>query len=53
MAHHVQFGEFLPDAIVQDVSDQELERIRDLVDPQAEFFEDVQFQVPNFGRSGR
>jgi hypothetical protein len=45
-AGHVQFGSFLPDAVVQDVSDQDLEAIRKIVDPQAEFFEDVQFYLP-------
>jgi len=50
VADHVQFGELLPDVIVQDVSDQELEKIRGIVDPRAELFEDIQFRVPNLGR---
>ena len=42
---HICFGEFLPDVVVQDVSDEELETIKRMADPQAKFFEDIQFHV--------
>jgi len=51
VADHVHFGEFLPDAVVDGVSDQDLEMIKRLADPGTEFFEDVQFEVPTFGRT--
>jgi hypothetical protein len=46
----VQFGELLPDVVVQDVSEEDLETIRRIADPQAKFFEDVQFHVPDLAR---
>jgi hypothetical protein len=42
---HIHFGELLPDVVVQDVSDEELVTIKRMVDPQARFFEDIQFQA--------
>lgn len=53
VAGHVQFGELLPDAIVQDVSDQDLEKIKSIADPHAEFFDDIRFEVPTFSRPPR
>lgn len=47
---HVQFGDFLPDVVIQDVSDEDLETIRRIADPGAKFFEDIQFHVPDLGR---
>ena len=42
---HIHFGEILPDVVVQDVSDEEMETLKKMADSQAKLFEDVQFQV--------
>jgi hypothetical protein len=42
---HIHFGELLPDVVVQDVSDEELETLKKMADPQAKLFEDIQFHV--------
>lgn len=47
----LHFGEFLPDVIVQDISDQEADRLRSLAGPRARFFEDIQFEVQKPSRS--
>jgi len=50
---YLHFGEFLPDVIAQDVSDQDVERLRALAGPRARFFEDIQFEVQEPSRSSR
>ncbi|HET9209387.1 MAG TPA: hypothetical protein VFR03_03265 [Thermoanaerobaculia bacterium] len=42
---HLHFGEVLPDVVVQDISDEDLETIKRMADPHAKFFEDIQFHV--------
>jgi hypothetical protein len=41
----VELGEFLPDAIVKDVSDQALNEIKRIADPRARFIEDFQHDL--------
>jgi hypothetical protein len=41
----VEFGEFLPDAIVRDISDQALMEIKRIADPQTRFIEDFQHDL--------
>lgn len=41
----IVYGQFTPDVIVTNVSDATLARIRRLAHPQAQFFEDIQFEI--------
>ena len=41
----IEFGEFLPDAIVRDVTDQTLAEIKRIVDPATRFIEDFQHDL--------
>lgn len=41
----VEFGEFLPDAIVRDISDQALNEIKRIADPRTRFIEDFQHDL--------
>ncbi|HLA11943.1 MAG TPA: hypothetical protein VJ023_15260 [Pyrinomonadaceae bacterium] len=41
----VEFGEFLPDVIVRDISDQTLKEIKRIADPGTRFIEDFQHDL--------
>jgi len=41
----VKFGEFFPDAIVRDISDQALSEIKRIADPRTRFIEDFQHDL--------
>ena len=41
----IEFGEFLPDAIVRDISDETLNEIKRIVDSEARFIEDFQHDL--------
>jgi len=46
LAHkRIEFGEFLPDMIVYDISDAELQKLRRLAGTQTRFFADFQHEL--------
>jgi hypothetical protein len=41
----VEFGEFLPDVIIKDISDLDLDKIKRIADPRTRFIEDFQHDL--------